>query len=113
MGEEVIVLKDRQIEKKRFSDFADNEINRLDGDKLKIDQILNQEIEIIGHKTKKSKFSKNSSGKYLTLQFLNKAGERKILFTGSDVLISQIEKFGDEIPFFATIKKIDRYYTLS
>jgi len=36
-----------------------------------------------------------------------------VLFTGSDVLIEQMEKYGDQIPFAATIKKIDRYYTLS
>jgi len=29
------------------------------------------------------------------------------------VLIDQLEKYGNEIPFTATIKKIDRYYTLS
>jgi len=29
------------------------------------------------------------------------------------VLISQLEKYGGEIPFLATVRKIDRYYTLS
>lgn len=40
-------------------------------------------------------------------------GDRRVLFTGSDVLIEQVETYGDQIPFAATIKKIDRYYTLS
>jgi len=39
--------------------------------------------------------------------------DRKVVFTGSDVLIEQMERYGEEIPFVATIKKVDRYYTLS
>jgi hypothetical protein len=39
--------------------------------------------------------------------------EIKIIFTGSDVLISQIEDYKEEIPFEATIKKINRYYTFT
>lgn len=39
-------------------------------------------------------------------------GQHRVIFTGSDVLIEQMEKYGAEVPF-ATIKKIYRYYTLS
>lgn len=60
-----------------------------------------------------SKYSKNKSGKYLTLQFIDEAGERHVLFTGSDVLIEQLLKYEDEIPFVATIKRVDRYYILT
>jgi len=97
--------------KKRFSDFA-TEPTVLDGDKIKLDSILNQEIEIVGYRIGDSNYSKNKSGKYLTLQ-IKIEQEVKILFTGSDVLIKQIEKYVNEIPFLATIKKINRYYTLS
>jgi hypothetical protein len=96
---------------KRFSDFARERIP-LDGDKTRLDDIINREILVIGHSIKKSRYDKNNSGKVLTLQF-ELDGDRRILFTGSDVLIEQIEKYGDQIPFAATIKKIDRYYTLS
>lgn len=41
------------------------------------------------------------------------AGCRHVLFTGSDVLIDQMQKYGDQIPFAATIKKIDRYFILT
>lgn len=85
----------------------------MDGDKVRIDSVLNQEVRIIGHRITASKYTKNNSGKCLTLQFENKNGERRVLFTGSDVLIHQMNRYGDEIPFSATIKKIDRYYTLS
>ena len=43
--------------KKRFSDFAEED-GPLEGDKIRIDSILNQEILITGHKVKKSKYKK-------------------------------------------------------
>lgn len=96
---------------KRFADFAD-EATPLDGDKIRIEQIVGQEILLIGYNIRRSKFEKNRSGKCLLLQMeLN--GEHRVLFTGSDVLIEQMEKYGNQIPFAATIKKIDRFYTLS
>jgi len=86
----------------------------MDGAKMKIDEVLNREMLIIGHRIKRSKFDKNSSGKYLAIQFVFVGTEdRKVVFTGSDVLIEQMERYGEEIPFVATIKKVDRYYTLS
>lgn len=96
---------------KRFSDFS-QEKGVLEGDKVKIDSVLNQEITIIGYSIKKSRYDKNNSGKYLTLQYEDEM-DKKIIFTGSEVLIEQLEKYGDEIPFKTTIKKIDRYYTLT
>jgi len=50
---------------KRFNEFSRENI--LDGDKLRIDDILNEEIEIIGFSIKSSRYSKNQIGKYLTL----------------------------------------------
>lgn len=96
---------------KRFSDFA-QEAGPLDGTKLKIDDIINKEISIIGCKIKESKYSKTNSSNCLTIQFMMDE-KRHVLFTGSSILIEQIEKYKDEIPFLATIKKIDKYYTLS
>lgn len=96
---------------KRFSDFAEERVP-LDGEKIRMEQILNVEIVVIGFAVNRSKYEKNKSGKCLTLQ-LELDGGRKILFTGSDVLIEQMEKYGEQIPFTATIKKIDRFYTLS
>ena len=112
---------------KRFSDFAKEE-KRLDGQKVKIESILNQKIFITGCNVKKSKYDKNNSGKYLIIQFKNLPSEnlpsknlpsenlpseKKVFLTGSDVLIDQIEKYKHEIPFLVTIKKIDRYYTFA
>jgi hypothetical protein len=36
-----------------------------------------------------------------------------VVFTGSSVLVEQMEKYGGKVPFVATIKRVDRYYTLS
>lgn len=104
---------------KRFRDFADTNDGPLSGKKVKIDEILDQELLFINYRIKSSKFGKNVSGKYLTLQFQKELdessnSERNVVFTGSDVLISQLEKYGNQLPFIAKISKIDgKYYTLN
>lgn len=94
------------IEYPRFSDFAD-ESKPFEGDKKKIEDILNQEILIIDFKVKESKHHKNTE--YVTIQF--KIDDiLYIAFTGSNVLIEQLNKYIDNIPFYTSIKKIDKYY---
>lgn len=95
---------------KRFSDFAEDD-RPLAGDKVKIDSILNQEILITGYRVSESKYKSNSP-RCLTVQFTKDATQH-VIFTGSSVLTSQMEKYGQEIPFLATVRKIERYYTLS
>lgn len=96
---------------KHFSDFAEED-GPLEGDKAKIESILNQEILIIGYKIKKSKYKKAGMEQCLTVQF-EIDEHKKIFFTGSNVLIDQLEKYKDNLPFYTKIKKIDRYYTFS
>lgn len=96
---------------KRFSDFAE-EASPMDGTKLKIEDVINKEILVINCKIKESKYSKTNSSKCLMLQF-EMDGNRYVLFTGSSVLLEQMEKYKEEIPFLTTIKKVDRYYTFS
>ena len=93
----------------RFSDFVE-ELKPLDGDKKKIEEILNREVLIIDFKVKDSKKQRDSL--YATIQF-NIDDVNHIVFTGSNVLIDQLEQYKDHLPFYATIKKIDRYYTFS
>jgi len=109
MGDGITVLADKR--KPRFSEFAD-EKPPLEGDKLKIDDILNQEVELIDFRIGRTKYSKNQSGKYITLQ-IRKDGMLHVVFTGSDVLISQAMKYAEHVPFLVTIKKINRYYTMT
>ncbi len=97
---------------KQFSDFAKEE-ERLDGDKVKLDSIIDEEITIHGFTLAKSNFSKNKSGQYITVQFSKQHGERQVFFSGSDVLIDQLQKYKAEMPFATKIKKVNKYYTLS
>ena len=99
------------MEYKKFGDFA-NEPALLDGAKINIVDILNKEILVIGYRLSDSKYKKENRSQCLTLQ-IELEGKRYVIFSGSTVLISQIEKYKTEIPFLATIKKIDKYYTFS
>lgn len=99
------------MQPKRFSNFA-KEATPLDGDKIRIDEVLDKEIEVIGCQVRRSKYEKNRTGKCLLLQMIFN-GSRRVLFTGSDVLIEQLEKYSNEIPFVCIIKKIDRYYIMT
>jgi hypothetical protein len=98
----------------RFSDFADPTAGPLDGDKVKIDDVLGKEIILHGFRVKASRY-KDDNPDYLTLQFAyqERPDERFIIFTGSTVLQEQLEKYKDRLPFLATIKKVDRFYTLT
>lgn len=93
----------------KFSDFADEE-TALEGEKKKIEEILNTEILVIGFRIGKSKHYKDKT--LLTLQFEN-GGAKHIIFTGSIVLIKQSQKYEDKMPFFTTVKKVNSYYTMT
>lgn len=92
----------------RFSEFSTEE-NPLEGDKKRLDDILNQEIRLIGYKICRSKFKDTD---YTTLQF-ELDGKIFITFTGSQVIADQIRRYGAMIPFRTTIKRINKYYTFT
>jgi hypothetical protein len=79
---------------------------------MKIEEVLNREITILGCKIRSSKYDKSNSPRCLTLQF-ELDGNRHVLFSGSSILTEQIEKYEGEVPFLTVIKKIDKYYTFS
>ena len=92
-----------------FSDFAEKP-DLLDGGKKKIKDIVDIKILVSNYKIKPSKQKENSF--YATIQF--KIDEVKyIFFTGSEVLIDQIEKYKDHLPFYTQIKKVNKYYTFT
>ena len=88
---------------KRFSDFAEPD-GHFEGDKIKIQDILGQEIEILNFDIRKSK---KNEGNLLTIQ-IRKDGNLNIIFTGSSVLSTQLTKYKSELPFFATIKQMGK-----
>jgi len=92
-----------------FGDFAE-EAKLYDGDKMRIDDVLNRVILILAYKIRDSKQKANTS--YVTIQF-RCADKMYILFTGSKVIAEQLTKYSSNIPFYTTIKKIDKYYTFS
>lgn len=96
---------------KRFSDFAADCLP-LDGSKVKIDEVLNREIAVLGYKINESRYAKSNAPRCLKLHF-ELDGQRHVLFTGSTILCDQIERYKDEIPFITTIKKIDKYYSFA
>jgi len=91
----------------KFSDFSDEKI--FDGDKIKINDIINNEIIIIEYKIGSSKYKDKD---YLTLQ-IKYNDEKFVIFTGSNVLIDQIKKYENKIPFITTIRKINKYYSFT
>ena len=94
---------------RRFSDFATQD-DVMDGNKIKIGELIDKEIEVVGFKIANSKVKPNE--KCLTIQFILD-GEKRIVFTGSSVLADQCVKYESEMPFTATIKMIHKYYTFS
>lgn len=94
---------------KKFSDFAKSN-NILTGEKIKIDEVLNKEIEVIGFTIGESSYKKSNNDKLLTLSFIVQ-GENRILFTGSKILIKQCKEYETEMPFLASIQKINKFYT--
>lgn len=92
----------------KFSEFATDE-TALDGEKKKLSEILNQEIVVTGQMITQS--TKNN-GECLKLQYrLN--SNLYVTFTGSKVLIKQVKKYKDQIPFVATIKQVGMYYAFT
>jgi len=87
----------------------------LDGSKVSIESILNVPLVFTGWEIRPSKHKKPGNEQCLTLQF-ERNGQHYIVFTGSNVLISQIEAYeaarDKEKPrmFKATIRKIDNFY---
>ena len=92
----------------KFSDFSEEEAG-LEGDKKKVEEILNKEILITGYRISRSRYREKD---YLTLQFEN-GGNKYIVFSGSEVLIKQAQKYEDKMPFHVTIKKVNNYYTMT
>ena len=92
----------------QFSDFA-TEDKPLEGEKRKLDDILNIEIIVTGFKVGKSKYKDKN---YLTLQF-EIDDTKYVLFTGSAVLTNQVQKYHEKMPFYTNIKKIKSYYIMT
>lgn len=94
---------------KKFSVFARDKLP-MPGDKKYMNDILNRQIVVTDFRISNSK--KKNGTDCLQIQFLMD-GQVCVTFTGSAVLIDQIQTVRDNIPFQTTIVKIDKYYTFS
>ena len=92
-----------------FSDFAGSKMP-MPGEKKYLRQVIDKKIIVVDFRVMASKKRQNSQ--CLQIQFVLD-GEVCVAFTGSGVLLDQIQSFEDKLPFTATIKKIDDYYTFS
>jgi len=93
-----------------FKDFADaQETGTLEGKKANIESILNKEILITGYQFRKSHYHE---GDYMIVQFQN-GDDLKIVFTAAGVIRKQLERHKDQLPFYGSIIKKNKYFTLS
>lgn len=94
---------------KRFSDFAEKNDARLDGEKMKLADIVGKEILVKGFSLAKSK---HYSGEYATLQF-ELENAKHVVFLSSKIIIEQLQKYESQLPYLTTVVKIGKYYSLS
>ena len=94
----------------KFGEFADPNI--FVGKKIKIDSIIDQDIQVIKYKLTNSKYEKGMDSKCLVLQ-IKYNEEDRIVFTGSAVLAEQIERYENQLPFETRIIKPDSFYSFS
>ena len=92
----------------RFRDFASE--TSLEGEKMKIADVLGKEITVLAYQTGESRYKRGDSSSYLKLQF-ELDGRKRVLFTGSVVLLRQCETYREHMPFTATVEKVGKYYT--
>ncbi len=77
----------------------------FEGDKIKIERILNREIVVHDFKIEKSKVKTYQEDRCLHVQ-ISLNGQKHVLFTGSACLIEQIEQVSkSNFPFTTTIIK--------
>ena len=92
-----------------FANFARDKLP-MPGTKKRLEEILNKEIIILDFRITKS--NKRENSECLQFQFLCD-GDVFVLFTGSGVLINQIQAIKDKLPLKTTVVKIDKYYSFS
>ena len=92
-----------------FKDFdIKPDVLNFTGDKIKMDRIVNVEIEVHDYKIGPSTI--NEGTECLTLQ-IEKKGEKHIVFTGSKILIQMIKQVPEnKFPFKTTITRDNEYY---
>ncbi|MBL7902924.1 MAG: reverse transcriptase [Bacteroidia bacterium] len=100
----------KKLKMKNFKDLGVKpNLPAMQGDKIKVDRILNREITVHSFQIKESKFDRGN-GKCLYMQ-IEVDQQKRVLFTGSGVLMDTIQQIPvDSFPFITTIvKENDRF----
>ena len=89
-----------------FADFGIKpNLKGFEGDKIKIDRILNKAVIVEAYKIEKSKFEEKGNGQCLHIQ-VSVDNEKRVVFSGSKFLMDMIEQVPkDKFPFTTTIVK--------
>lgn len=92
-----------------FKDFGIKpKVTAFVGEKININRLFNLPITVLDFKIEPSKQKEGTE--LLTLQ-IEKSGEKRIVFTGSTILIQMIRKVPeDKFPFVTTIRGDNEYY---
>ena len=96
---------------RNFKDFGiKSDIKSFEGDKIKIDRIMNKPIIVEDYKIVDSKFTEKGNGKCLHIQ-ISIDNSKRLVFTGSANLMELIQQVPKEHFPFATIiiKENERY----
>ena len=105
----------------KFGDFVKNK--PLEGDKIKIDDVLGKPVVVTGCAVTKSKYTNKGSGFLTRIQIYfedDKEQKRYVIFTGSEVIKNQIEEITEKLEeeglpllFKTTINDIGNYSCLT
>ncbi len=94
---------------KRFSDLPAAK-REVWAEKMKISEVLGEEIVITGFTVLASKYGKTSE--VVRIEF-ERNGAKRICYTGSILLRKQLEATEDELPYTATIVEKNHWLTLT
>lgn len=94
-----------------FSDFAN--LYPLEGPAVNIKSILNKRILVKNYRVTDSKFKDKGSRYCVTVQFETEEGSTCVFFTGSEVLRDQLDRYKEQLPYWATVVQAGQYYSFS
>lgn len=89
----------------KFSDFAQEDFI---GERIKLQDILGKEIVVLNFKISKSKINADKDFAQIQIEYNN---EKRVIITDAVVLLDQLVKYQDKLPYITTIIKVKKYYT--
>lgn len=82
----------------------------MSGEKIKINRVVNKEIEVVDYELNESKYNETAHRKCLKLQ-IRYEGDLRVIFTGSNMLIQAIQQIDKSmIPFKTVIVERNGFY---